>query len=174
MVRLSKFLVDTLFGYVRKSVVDLSFKPKSVPDGLKDEFGVFVTFTIGGLLRGCIGFINPRPLWASVIDASRASAFNDSRFSPMSDSELDNAVVELSILSKPKGTVLSSVKRGDGLIISKGVRSALFLPQVWDELPKKSDFIRQLFLKAGLNPMATGVSYSKFTVAAYKKCFAKC
>lgn len=174
MVRLSKFLVDTLFGYVGRGVTDLSFKPKVVPDVLKEEFGVFVTFTVNGLLRGCIGFISPRPLWLGVIEASRASAFNDSRFNPMSDSELANAVVELSILSRPKATALSGVKRGDGLIVSKGVRSALFLPQVWDELPKKSEFIRQLFLKAGLSPTEMGVSYSKFTVTAYKKRFAKC
>ncbi|HLE05902.1 MAG TPA: AMMECR1 domain-containing protein, partial [Candidatus Nanoarchaeia archaeon] len=84
------------------------------------------------------------------------------------------AFVELSVLSKPVKTVLSSVKKGDGLIVSKGLKSALFLPQVWSELPKKSEFIRELFLKAGLKLGETGVSYSKFTVAAYKKRFAMC
>jgi AMMECR1 domain-containing protein len=36
------------------------------------------------------------------------------------------------------------------VIIKKGFRSALFLPQVWDELPKKEVFLSQLCLKAGL------------------------
>lgn len=173
MVRLNRLLVDTLFDYIRKAIVSSSFRPKLVPPVLKEEFGVFVTLTIKGVLRGCIGFIEPRPLWLGVIEAGRASAYEDPRFLPLSKSELSDLVIELSVLSRPKKTSLLGVKVGDGLIISKGVKSALFLPQVWDELPVKKEFISHLFLKAGLVFGEPGVSYSKFTVKAYKQLFVK-
>jgi len=38
----------------------------------------------------------------------------------------------------------------DGVIISKGLKRATFLPQVWKQLPRPDDFLSRLCLKAGL------------------------
>jgi hypothetical protein len=38
----------------------------------------------------------------------------------------------------------------DGVIIKKGGRQATFLPQVWEQLPDKEQFLSHLCLKAGL------------------------
>jgi AMMECR1 domain-containing protein len=39
----------------------------------------------------------------------------------------------------------------DGLIIEKGYQSATFLPQVWEQLPEKEEFLGHLCMKAGLS-----------------------
>ena len=38
-----------------------------------------------------------------------------------------------------------------GIILKKGFSSATFLPQVWEELLDKKDFLEHLSQKAGLN-----------------------
>ena len=39
----------------------------------------------------------------------------------------------------------------DGVIIKKGFSQATFLPQVWEQLPDKKEFLTHLCLKAGLD-----------------------
>ncbi|MDR1568478.1 MAG: AMMECR1 domain-containing protein, partial [Streptococcaceae bacterium] len=41
-----------------------------------------------------------------------------------------------------------------GVILQKGFNKATFLPQVWQQLPNKEDFLSHLCLKAGLNQNA--------------------
>ena len=38
----------------------------------------------------------------------------------------------------------------DGVILRDGMKSATFLPQVWEQLPRTEDFLSRLCLKAGL------------------------
>ncbi len=40
----------------------------------------------------------------------------------------------------------------DGVIVKRGNKSATYLPQVWDEILDKHDFLSSLCLKAGLEP----------------------
>jgi len=40
----------------------------------------------------------------------------------------------------------------DGVIIKKGFYEATFLPQVWEQLSEKEEFLSHLCLKAGLSP----------------------
>ena len=42
------------------------------------------------------------------------------------------------------------IKKGDGVIIRKGINSATYLPQVWDDLPRREVFFSTLCQKAGL------------------------
>ena len=122
--------------------------------------GTFVTLTIDGSLRGCIGHIIPRE---SLIEGVRINAINaafeDPRFRPVSVKEWERVKIEVSILTDPKplpyrdaDDLLKKLRAGvDGVIIKKGFRQATFLPQVWEQLPKKEEFLTHLCVKAGLN-----------------------
>ena len=108
-----------------------------VSDKIKNKFnakqGVFVTLTIDGELRGCIGFPEPiLALYEAVIESARSAAFSDPRFSPLVKEELDKVHIEISVLSVPElikvkkpEDYLKKIKIGsDGLII-RWVRGAL-------------------------------------------------
>ncbi len=121
--------------------------------------GVFVTLKIGEQLRGCIGCLTGRgPLAAGVRDNAIHAALHDPRFAPLSDEELDRVVIEVSVLTPPQSLdyedgedLLRKLRPGvDGVTIRKHMASATFLPQVWDQLPKKEDFLTHLCRKAGL------------------------
>lgn len=168
--------VKELFKYARSSIAfsfeNSSFKPDSVPEVLHEEHGVFVTLTLNNELRGCIGLINPVPLWKGVINAARSSAFSDPRFMPLSKEEFNDVLIELSMLSVPEKTTLTSIKKGDGVIISMHGYGALFLPQVWNELTSKDEFLSQLCLKAGLESDSyknKNMRFEKFNVEAWKE-----
>ncbi len=103
--------------------------------------GCFVTLHKDNKLRGCIGFPKPiLPLYEQIIAASKAAAFDDPRFQPLTKDELKHIVIEISILSKPEllkvkhsEDYLTNIEIGrDGLII-KGANSGLLLPQVATE-----------------------------------------
>lgn len=128
---------------------------------LKENRGCFVTLTINNNLRGCIGYILPvAPLYKAVIDNAYNAAFSDPRFAPVSENEVKNLHIEISVLTVPtvleyngKEDLLKKlVPFKDGVILKKGFYSSTFLPQVWDQLPKKEDFLGHLCLKAGLSP----------------------
>ncbi len=134
--------------------------PVDVPKVWQAKRGVFVTLTEGGELRGCIGYIEPiKAVWRAVIDNAYAAAFNDPRFWPLSKEELPRVKIEISILSLPKlvdkqgEELLAFLKPGKhGVILERGLYRATFLPQVWEQLPSKEDFLAQLCLKAGMEP----------------------
>jgi len=121
--------------------------------------GTFVTLKIEGRLRGCIGNLTSTE---TVLEGVRRNSINaalhDPRFSPLSQDELRQSRIEVSILSEPQPLAHSGgqdlIKKlhphVDGLIIRKGHASATFLPQVWEQLPDPEDFLTHLCLKAGL------------------------
>ncbi|MEM3640652.1 MAG: TIGR00296 family protein [Candidatus Bathyarchaeia archaeon] len=140
--------------------------PKDIPEKLLQPCGVFVTINKieheEKELRGCIGFPYPTiPLAQAVIESAISSATQDPRFNPVSLSELDNVVFEVSILTPPQlievekpSEYPSKINVGqDGLIVEKGMFKGLLLPQVpielnWDE----EEFLCQCCIKAGLPP----------------------
>jgi len=113
-----------------------------------------VTLTEGGRLRGCVGTIEPRmPLFAAVDFAAENAAFHDSRFQPLKKPELEGVKVEISVLSRlEKITDAKAIKPGEhGVVAARDGRSGLFLPQVWEQIPGKEDFLGELCSqKAGL------------------------
>ncbi|KLV08903.1 ACR protein [Photobacterium aquae] len=120
----------------------------------------FVTLTVNGQLQGCLGTIIARsPLVMEVYNRARASAYQDRRFMPLTEDQLDDLQIEVSVLCQPETLTVSSEQElinylGNnkvGLILSDGHQQALFLPQVWQSLPKAEHFVRQLKLKAGWN-----------------------
>ncbi len=147
--------------------------PDDAPLELMEKRGVFTTIYrissgeasvgIAKELRGCIGFPLPiKPLLKATIESALSAAFEDPRFPPLKEKELNDVIFEISVLTQPKliqGTpeeIVKNIKIGrDGLIIQKGFMSGLLLPQVpveydWDV----ETFLGQACMKAGLPPDA--------------------
>jgi AmmeMemoRadiSam system protein A len=137
--------------------------------------GTFVTLTIDGKLRGCIGNLTSNESMVSGVRRNAINAaFHDPRFSSLSLSELDRASIEVSILSEPRplyyreaADLLKKIRPHiDGVILRKDIASATFLPQVWDQIQQPQDFLAQLCLKAGLASDAW--QQSKLEVSTYQ------
>jgi len=125
---------------------------------LNKKQGAFVTLTKNGQLRGCIGQIVPtdEPLWQVVREMAVAACSEDGRFNPVEKSELDELEYEVSVLSAPEAIDdWKKIELGkQGVIIRKGGRSGVFLPQVATETGwTLEEFLGQLCSqKAGLSP----------------------
>lgn len=164
--RLSEEDGRTLLKVARDTIQSAFSKQQSkeageavVSPALSERRGTFVTLTLKGSLRGCIGHIAPQEtIWEGVKGNAIQAAFRDPRFKPLSREELDRVKIEVSILTEPMPLSYSNaddlnakLRPGtDGVIIKKGHRQATFLPQVWEQLPEPSDFLTHLCLKAGL------------------------
>ena len=109
-----------------------------------------------GDLRGCIGHIyDDKPLYEMVQEETIQAATVDPRFYPVTADELDNLIIEISVLSpfRPVESLAEITIGQDGLYLVGGGRRALLLPEVplrygWD----KQTFLRALIDKAGLPP----------------------
>lgn len=121
----------------------------------------FVTLTMDGRLRGCVGSLMAHaPLVEDVVGNTAKAATADTRFAPLSGEELPLCDISISILSHARPIrfgdemeLLARLRpRRDGLIIRAGDRSALFLPKVWEVLPDPAQFLAHLKSKAGLDP----------------------
>ncbi|MGA9293275.1 MAG: AmmeMemoRadiSam system protein A [Ignavibacteriaceae bacterium] len=122
---------------------------------LEQNCGAFVTLRIKNELRGCIGYIfTQTPLFETVCDAARQSAFNDPRFFPLTSQELNNADIEISVLSVPvQINSYSDIKLGvHGLLLEEGANKSVLLPQVAAENKLGlEEFLSILCEKAGLS-----------------------
>ena len=142
------------FQCSKKKFPDLGNCPE-----LKEERATFVTLTIHGNLRGCIGMLEAcRPLAEDVAENAVSAAFHDPRFPPLSEDEFEQLEIHISILSPPEEMIFSSeddlleqIRPGtDGLILQEGFQRGTFLPSVWEELPETEIFFEHLKMKAGL------------------------
>ena len=139
------------------------FKPSRSdwPDRVFDKGAAFVTLTINGKLRGCIGTVVPhQAVGLDVADNAYDAAMRDTRFTPVKPEELEQISISISLLTdydavnfSSEEDLLSKIRPGiDGLIIRDGDRQGLFLPSVWEQLPDKREFLNNLKIKAGLSP----------------------
>jgi AmmeMemoRadiSam system protein A len=153
---LLKLARTSLVAYVKGEKVP---DPVDPPAGVTNNAGCFVTLTKGGQLRGCIGYIEPtKPLYRAVIENAGNAALQDPRFPAVTASELPEIKLEVSVLTVPQpleykdpDDLLAKLVPGrDGIILEKGWAHSTFLPQVWDQLPDKVDFLQHLSLKGGM------------------------
>lgn len=151
-----------------RSVIEDYVKNKKIPEvNLEDVFeekhGAFVTINSfpDHNLRGCIGIPLPVMSLKKAIAEGASSATNDPRLPALSENELDEIVVEVTILGVPEeikvdhpNDYVSHIEIGrDGLIVEQGFNKGLLLPQVpveqnWD----KENFLSHTCIKAGLMP----------------------
>jgi AmmeMemoRadiSam system protein A len=144
---ISKAEGKKLIGLARESIMACFSEGRfEAAPGLVKKFstpqGGFVTLTIGGRLRGCIGYVEPVfPLYETIMRAARSAAFEDPRFPPVKQEEFKQVQIEISVLSLPElievektDDYLQKIKIGeDGLIIRGRFGSGLLLPQVFTE-----------------------------------------
>lgn len=133
--------------------------PSADPPALRELGASFVTLTIEGRLRGCIGSIEPRrPLGEDLRHNACMAALRDPRFAALRPEELEAVRFGVSVLGprtplqfSTESEARAQLRPGvDGLILSCEGRRGVFLPQVWDQLPAPRDFLDQLKRKAGL------------------------
>lgn len=141
--------------------------PKNPPTVFDKKRGVFVTIKKNNNmkeLRGCIGRPYPvMPLKDAIIISAINAARDDNRFTPLTTEEIDEVVIEVTVLTVPKcievkpEDIPDSIEIGrHGLIVITGGRYAgLLLPQVAVEHGFDStEFLCQTCMKAGLMPDA--------------------
>ena len=157
-------LGQVLLAQARKAIADaLGLPAPAAPDHpqLAERGATFVTLTLDGELRGCIGSLNAhRPLGQDVRDNAVAAALRDPRFPPLTAAEFAEVRVEVSLLTEPdfiefrdEADALAQLEPGrDGVIFFNGCQRATFLPQVWEQLPERRLFMAALKQKAGLPP----------------------
>jgi hypothetical protein len=175
-----------LLELARKTVTEVATKGRlpavdaaAMPSELKENKACFVTLTKNGSLRGCIGQILPRePLYQAVMDSARSAAVEDPRFMPIGADELEAIKIEISVLTLPHPLEFASWQdllgklrpNVDGVILQIGPRSATYLPQVWEQIPDKEEFMSSLAQKAGCDRDAwkhQGVSVRTYQVEAF-------
>jgi len=151
---------------IARITLDSTIRKGTVPDlkpatGRLSEYrGVFVTLNEHGDLRGCIGYIEGvKPLYEAVRDMAVAASTEDYRFPRVDPKELKDIEVEITVLTPmqacpdPEHQI---VLGKHGIVVKKGGRQGVFLPQVatetgWDVETFLSQCCSQ---KAGLAPDA--------------------
>ena len=118
---------------------------------LAEPRGVFVSLHREGALRGCLGHLEADlPVGEAVRRMAVASAHDDPRFAPVAIDELEGLEVEVSVLTPARRVKPDDVVPGrDGLIVRRGPRAGVLLPQVapeqgWDRVA----FLRGVCRKA--------------------------
>ncbi len=138
-------------------------EPEALSTALLDEGASFVTLTKRGVLRGCIGALEAyQPLVNDVREHTAAAALEDYRFPKVSEAELAEIEIEISRLTPATALeytdaqdLLAKLRPGvDGVILSDGFRRATFLPQVWEKIPDREEFLANLCYKMGAAPDA--------------------
>ena len=153
---------NELLALARKSVEyavreKKAYEPTaSASEVLNEERGAFVTLRKSGELRGCIGYTSAaEPLYLTVRDTATLAALRDTRFQPVSASELPQLEYEVSVLSPLRCVQdIRQIKVGQhGLLMKNGRYEGLLLPQVpveerWD----RQRFLEETCAKAGMHP----------------------
>jgi AmmeMemoRadiSam system protein A len=166
-VRLARRTVE---NYLRKKEgeAETGTEP-GLPEELPQRAGVFVSIKKHGELRGCIGTVYPTrgSLAREIMANALAAAFQDPRFPPVSEDELEDLVYSVDILKPPepvRGTGDLDPEKY-GVIVRRGRRSGLLLPNLEGiETPEEQVAIARR--KAGIGPDEP-VELERFEVVRY-------
>ncbi len=171
---LKEFYSDYMIDICRKSICS-KFDEQTIYTNHKyvfNQYGAcFVTLKKNGYLRGCIGsIIAHQPLINDLVIHSQDAAFRDPRFNPVEKDEINDLVINISLLSHPKQITFSDeidllnkiTPYKDGIIIRDKDKQAVYLPSVWEELPDKNEFMQSLKVKAGMSPNHFSSTFEAF------------
>jgi AmmeMemoRadiSam system protein A len=162
MPSLSEADRQSLLELARRAIAEAVFLQKPaerIPHSgvFAEKRGVFVTLHARGRLRGCIGVIEAfEPLGESITRCAASAAFEDPRFSPVSQEEFGELQIELSLLSPPEPILPENIEIGKhGLLISQAAKRGLLLPQVAVQHKlSREQFLEETCRKAGLTAHA--------------------
>lgn len=147
----------------------------ALPDALRVPAAVFVSLHLRGELRGCIGSLAPEaPMAEAVAHNACLAAFEDPRFAPLTLAELPHLEIEISVLSPFEPCDPETIVIGrDGLMIRKGARTGVFLPQVAAEWGwSREKYLERLCEKGSLPPgewSRPGVILERFTAEVFSE-----
>ncbi len=170
-----------LLKTAREHIESVFHKPQELPqpvlsESLQNPSGVFVTLRKEGDLRGCIGYVEARlPLVQAVAEVAVKTAFEDPRFAPVGEDEIDEIDIEISVLSPLEEVEdFEKIEVGKhGLVLESGFARGLLLPHVATEhLWDRDQFLNHTALKAGLAPDAwktRGVRVLMFTTVTFSE-----
>ena len=129
--------------------------PEVIPrEGVFSERrGVFVTLHVRGRLQGCIGVTEPSESVAeAVVRCAVSAALEDTRFAPMKEPQLQDASIEISLLSPLEPILPEAIEIGrHGLLVINHLNRGLLLPKVATEHGlTREQFLEETCRKAGL------------------------
>lgn len=175
-VFIKKYFPHHAIGICKKSILAGLQKEipqcEEIPEVFNETGACFVTLEKHGELRGCIGsIVAHRALIDDLIKNAQSAAFSDPRFHPLTEDEIPDLSINISLLSEPErmhfeneGDLLSQIRPfTDGIIIKERGYQAVYLPSVWEQLPEKTMFLNSLKMKAGLTP-----DYFSSTIEVYR------
>lgn len=158
-----KILLDVARTAIRigfENKIISNIKTELYTEALNEIRSSFVTLEINNQLRGCIGSLEARqPLIVDVAKNAYMAAFQDKRFNPLSQNELNFITISISVLTPAQEMhfdseqdLLNKIRPGiDGIILKDLNKTATFLPSVWNNIKDKQLFLNNLKLKAGLS-----------------------
>ncbi len=150
------------------------------PFELRNPQACFVSLQAGDLLLGSIG--TTQPLHPLVVEVAR-NAFDVAslvaRKENLSEATMTNLSLEIDILTPLNfhcegglEDVANHLQPGrEGVFIRRFDRAATFLPKMWQNHPNAEDFLRELCVRARLEPenLPEGTQLATFTVQSYSR-----
>jgi len=147
----------------------------SLPDDLptemfRDKAGVFVSLSMNGRLRGCVGTISPTTgcIASEIIRNAVSAGLQDTRFEPVSEGELPYLTYKVDVLAEPEpisGPEELDVRRY-GVIVSSGHKRGLLLPNL-DGVDTVEEQVLIARRKAGI-AAKTPVDLERFEVTRHE------
>ncbi len=164
---LPKAAREAISSVFTKNVLDA----KSFEINFPEKAGVFVELYKKDELRGSIGF--PEPTYSigrSLAMAAKAAAFEDPRFPPIKQEEMNKIKINVLILSVPEQIkARSKIKPGEGIMVRFGPNQGVLLPKE-TEGKRVEDILDAVCEKAGLAPETwhdTSARFYRFTAETY-------
>ncbi len=122
-----------------------------------------------GSLRGRIGYPYPLKSVAEVLVRCAISACQDPRSPSIKPGDLDNVVIEVSVLSEPRLLTKPHWNKVDpekeGVVVVRGAKHALTMP---GDIPKSgNDAIAEIMKKAGINEPDGITKFYKFDAQTF-------
>jgi len=170
LIKLARSAIEMTFSKVVSFASLQSFVSKTFPE----KRGVFVGLWLDEVMRGCMGVPCPgKSLEETIRQVAIESALKDARYAPLSEEELPEIKIEVTVLTTPKPIDPSQLQLGvHGLLIHQEEGSGLLLPHVpldygWDV----EAFLVGTCLKGGLpaNAWKREGSVHAFEVQVFKE-----
>jgi len=172
------YCFDVLIGVLHNQITKSKFPPlpPSIP---KVEAPLFVTWHKDGDLRGCIGTFSKESIEQNLPEYTVVSAFQDTRFDPISKSEVSHLSCAVSLLTnfeKGKDAMDWEVgKHGISIELKEGGRRyrSTFLPEVaeeqgWDKETTLKYLLQKSGCKLGLEHVINKIELERYQSSKYE------